>query len=152
MRSTTGMAFGIAALFLTMEPSLACRGPTFETSTVLDRLPDTALSEDVVARIEIIEALKPPWQTPDVVWNDTPWARVRVVEAIKGVQQDQTFTVDTRGSSCDQRIPLGDPQFDTYRLNWRPYIAGRFVRIGSEVVFRGAWKREPRTGEYLRAW
>jgi hypothetical protein len=59
-RLTIVTALGLAALFLAVEPSMACRGAQWETSTLLETLPVTAQLEQVVARVEIIEVLKPP--------------------------------------------------------------------------------------------
>jgi hypothetical protein len=139
MQMNIRMALGIAALLLMITPSIACRDAQWESATVLNALPKGAELEQVVARVEVIELLKPSWVTSDD-WKSTPRIRVRVVEAIKGVQQGQEFIVETGGTSCDQAFRRNEPKFETYRINWRPYIAGQFIRVDTgEAVFRGAW-------------
>jgi hypothetical protein len=74
-----------------------------------------------------------------------------VVEAIKGVQQDELFIVETGGTDCDDAFPRNEPKFETHRINWRPYIAGQFVRVDTgERVFRGAWGTDWTTGKVMR--
>lgn len=122
-----------------------------ETSTVLNTLPASAQLQEVVARIDVIEVLRPPWVKNDD-WRYTHLIRVRVVEAIKEVQQNQTFLVETRGTSCDQAFPKNDPRFAAHMIVWRPYIAGQFEHSHSRLaVFRGAWKIDGKTGERLPA-
>jgi hypothetical protein len=151
MQMTTSMALAAAALLLAVEPSMACRDPRSGTSTVLDALPAAALLEEVIARVEVIELLRPPWIIVDD-WKYTPMIRVRVVEAIKGVHEGQIFTLQTGGTSCDDAFPRNEPKFEAYAINWHPYVAGRLERAGSgEPIFRGAWKRDVKTGELHRA-
>ncbi len=147
IRPAVGM---VMLLIAATDPTFACRGPQWETSTLLEALPATARSEPVVARVEPLELLDPPYSVPDD-WKLTPRIRVRVVEAIKGVREGQTFVVDSRGTSCDQTFPRNNPKFHAYMTDWRPYIAGHFEPSNSGEVFRGAWKRDMKTGELLRA-
>jgi hypothetical protein len=147
MQMNTRMALGIAALLLTVTPSIACRDSKWGSVTVWNTLPAGAELEQVVARVEVIELLKPSWVTTDD-WKSTHRIRVRVVDAIKGVQQGQTFIVETRGTSCDDTFPHNEPKFETYRINWRPYVAGQFIRGDTgEAVFQGAWITNPATGK-----
>ena len=148
MSMTTRNSLGVVALLVAATvPAMACRGPQWETSTLLNALPPTAQNEPVIARVEPLELVDP--QHPD--WTFTPLIRVRVVEAIKGVQQGQTFVVDSLGLSCDQDFPRYDPKFQARMTDWRPYIAGHFEFRNSREVFRGAWKKDMSTGEQLRA-
>src|SRR5262245_34871534 len=110
MPRITTWSFAIAALVLAVEPSSACRGAQYETSTVLGDLPAAAQTEPVVARIKILEVLRPTWVTTDD-WSYSPRIRVLVVEAIKGVEARQVFVVDTIGTSCDQSFPRSHPNF-----------------------------------------
>jgi hypothetical protein len=151
MSMTIRIALGVVALLIrAVNPTMACRGPQWETSTLLNTLPLTAQNEPVVAQVEPIELLNPSWSIPED-WRSTPRIRVRVVEAIKCVHEGQTFVVDSLGTSCDQSFPRNNPRFQVYMANWRPYIAGHFEPSNSGEVFRGAWKRDLRTGELLRA-
>lgn len=152
MRKKTGIIAGsIALLMAASDPALTCRGPQWETSTLLTELPEDARNEPVVARVEPIELLRPPWKNDDD-WGSTPWVRVRVIEAINGVNEGQTFVVDTRGSSCDQYFPRSEALFQAHLAGKRYYIAGQFEQSGyGDVVFDGAWKRDMRTGEFVRA-
>ncbi|MFH0298192.1 hypothetical protein AAFX91_13305 [Bradyrhizobium sp. 31Argb] len=143
-------AFSFVALLAVVQPAMACRHVQWHTNTLLDSLPAGARGEPVIARVEPIQLLRPPWVNGDD-WTSTPLIRVRVIEAIKGVQEGQTFVVDSRGTSCDQAFPRNDPRFQAYMINWRPYIVGRFESSNSGEVFRGAWRRDLATGELLFA-
>jgi hypothetical protein len=112
-----------------------------QTMTLLDTLPEELTSAQIVARVEIVEVLKPSWP------GSSNMARVRVVEPIKGVAAGQTFKVDTGGTDCDQF--LSTPALDPRLQNWRPYIAGTFVSSAGEAIFRGAWREKP-SGGYIR--
>jgi hypothetical protein len=137
----------VIAMLLAAEVSLACRGGTFETATLLNVLPADVASEQIVARVEIVEPLTPLVAS----WKVTNLIRVRVVEAIKGVRQGQTFKVDTGGTDCDQVFPRDFRTLLKTLHNRRPYIAGRFVADRSgKAVFRGAWYMAPTSGDYIR--
>jgi len=146
----------IVALLVMALPSRACLLAASETSTVLASLPEEAKSEPVVARVEIIELLDPKQFVDPDHWKYTSRVRVRVVEAIKGVQQDETFVVETRGTDCDDAFPRDEPKFETYRSHWRPYIAGQFYGTNmhgeSETVFKGAWRGDLTTGKLIHVW
>jgi hypothetical protein len=148
MSMTIRIALGLTTLLIaTTGSAMACRGLQWNTSTLMSELPPTAQNEPVVARVEPIELLNPPWSTPEN-WKFTPRIRVRVVEAIKGVNEGQIFVVDTRGTSCDQYFERGE---QTYLAGKRYYIAGQFEQSGyGDVVFDGAWKLEMRTGALVR--
>jgi hypothetical protein len=137
-------------------PSRACRVAGSGTSTVLESLPEEAKSEPVVARVEIIELLDPKQFIDPDHWKYTSRVKVRVVEAIKGVRQDETFVVETRGTDCDDAFPRDKPKFETYRSFWHPYIAGQFygtnMHAESETVFKGAWHRDLAAGKLIRVW
>jgi hypothetical protein len=136
----------IAALIATTGSSIACRVAGSGTATFFDALPKDAKYEPVVARIEIIELLRPIGTTIPDDWKYTARTRVRVVEAIKGVERDQTFIVEGRGTDCDDAFYRNEPKFETY------YIAGQFYRTGGETAFRGAWHRDFTTGKDTRVW
>jgi hypothetical protein len=114
--------FGVLALLVTAAPATACCGPQWNTVTLLDSLPPMAESHQVIARVEVIELLKPQlpqWGTDS--WVYTNLIKVRVVEPIKGVHLGQIFTVDTRGSDCDQ-ILYNSSEAKAQMVDWRPYV------------------------------
>src|ERR1051326_296845 len=143
---------GIAALLIAAEPSAACRVAGSGTTTLLDTLPENAKFEPVVARVEIIELLRPIGSTIPDDWKYTARIRVRVAEAIKGVERDQTFIIEGRGTDCDDAFPRGEPKFEAYISYWRPYIAGQFYQVDSETVFRGGCHRDFASGRVTRVW
>ena len=91
--------FLLIAMLTVVQPASACRSPLHQTATLLKELPATAQDEPVVAVVEAIELLPPPWKKDDH-WEDSPRVRVRVVEAIKGVTEGQHFVVDGFQWSC----------------------------------------------------
>jgi len=129
-----------AALLALAYPAKACR--TAPSLTLLDTLPAAARAEPVVAAVEAIELLPPPWVKGDG-WGSTPLIRVRVVEAINGVQQGQVLVVDAIGTSCDQDFRRSETYFQTHLAKRRHYIAGELEANGyGDIVFHGAWKRD----------
>jgi hypothetical protein len=117
------------------------------TVTLLDKLPAAAQAEPVVAVVEAINLLPPPWAKDDN-WGSTSRVRVRVVEAVKGVQEGQSLVVDTRGTNCDQRFLRNELQFQTDIAKRRFFIAGQFEVSGS--VFGGQWRRDAATNDLVR--
>jgi hypothetical protein len=116
-------------------PASACRGP--QSQTLLETLPASALEEQIVAKVEVIEALKPRWVTK---WTYTPRVRVRVIEALKGVQVGQLVTLDSLGTTCDQ-------MFSRQAIGMQGYIAGRIEQDqDGETVFAGQWQTDRLTG------
>jgi hypothetical protein len=136
-----------AATIVLAGPATACR--TQGTVTLLDKLPTATQAEPVVAAVEAIELLPPPW-VKDGRWSSTPLIRVRVVEAVKGVQEGQVLVVDAIGTTCDQDFPRSESFFQSYLAKQRHYIAGRFEPSGyGDIVFRGAWKLDLGNGELI---
>lgn len=121
-------------------PANACRD---YTHTLLNRLPAAALTEPVVAVIEVIELLPPPWPKNDR-WDYTSLFRVRVAKAIQGVSEGQVFVVDTGGWMCGDRSSSKYPQFPGKR---HFYIAGQFKNNSEgDVRFVGDWIRDDVNG------
>jgi hypothetical protein len=144
----------LVLLFLTMlafvQPARACRTSLNFTVTLLDLLPAAAQAEPVVAVVEAINLLPPPWAKDDN-WGSTPRVRVRVVKAIKGVQEGQSLVVDTRGTSCDQSFLRNELQFQTDIAKRRFFIAGQFEDSGyGDTVFGGQWRRDAATNDLIR--
>jgi hypothetical protein len=141
--------FLLMAMLAVVQPARACRNPFNGTATLLDKLPTTAQAEPVVAAVEVIELLPPPWKKDDN-WGSTPRVRVRVVEAIKGVQEEQRFVVDTRGTNCDQYFTRNELYFQTHVANRRFFIAGQFEVSGyGDTVFGGQWRRDDATNDLI---
>jgi hypothetical protein len=141
--------FLLMATLAVVQPARACRSPLSHTVTLLDKLPTTAQAEPVVAVVEAIELLPPPWKKDDN-WGDTPRVRVRVVEAIKGAQEGERFVVDTRGTTCDQSFTRNDLYFQTHVTNRRFFIAGQFEVSGhGDIVFGGLWRRDDATNDLI---
>jgi hypothetical protein len=131
--------FLLIAMLTVVQPASACRSPLHQTATLLKELPATAQDEPVVAVVEAIELLPPPWKKDDH-WEDSPRVRVRVVEAIKGVTEGQHFVVDTQGTTCDQVFPRSGSYFHSHVMNRRFFIAGQFKASGyGDTVFSGRW-------------
>ena len=99
-RALKEQIFLFVAMLSLVQPAVACRNPLGQTDTLLNELPANAQNEPIVAVVEAIELLPPPWKKDDN-WEDTSRVRVRVVEAIKGVTEGQRFVVDTGGTSCE---------------------------------------------------
>jgi hypothetical protein len=137
MIKRTAIASALALALL--HPAWACRGPQWESATLLEVLPAAADEQEVLAQVEVIDFKElsrgaPPPAAIKVL--------VRAVKAIKGVSVGDEFTVDTIGTSCDQVIPL-----TVDRSNWRPFVAGRFVKLATGVVvFQGQWRINLTTG------
>jgi hypothetical protein len=127
----------IAALVSVAEHAAACRGPMWEHSTILRDLPPKAHEQPVVARIQILEVLKPQGDFVKENWRHSDRVRVRVTEGIKGVHDGQIFLVDTGGTSCGQLIRREAVE----ALNSGPlFIAGGFEKSHTgEPIFRGSW-------------
>jgi hypothetical protein len=135
-------ALSAVALALAANSAAACRGPQWESSTVLPRLPASADKHDVVARVKVLELIKAPWIQDDKPWQYTNRVKARIVEAIKGVEKDQEIVVDSRGTSCDQ-------VFGRYSLGTVGYIAGRMETSNGETVFAGRWGIDLTTGDLI---
>lgn len=124
----------VAVVALGSTEAVACRGPSLETTTLLERLPRDALREDVVAKVEVTEWLQHP------LYNDpnlTNLVKARVIETIKGIDLGQIITIDTGGTSCDQVLT---PKV----LGQEAYIAGRFwIDQRGETVFIGGHPKYP---------
>src|SRR5262245_9859400 len=130
-RSVVAVALAVVATACTANAAVACRVRESEIGTLLDSLPARPWQHDIVAKVEVIELLKPrfpQWAQQGV----TSLVKVRVVTPIKGVRTGQIFTVDTLGTSCGQEVYQD-------QIGWRAYIAGRFqAGETGESVFSGA--------------
>ena len=113
----------ISFLIFNVPQSFACLGPFLHTQTFLKILPDDAILQKNVAKIEIEKV---------VIKKHAVFARVRVVDAIKGMTSNQIIKVKAPRHSCAQDVHI--KKGEVY------YIAGQRNLMG---VFRGEWQGDP---------
>lgn len=106
----------------------ACRPPSQNTMTLLERLPADA-GYEVLAQVELLDLVDAT--TPRGQPSSEPVAskvRVRVLLPIKGVGRGDVFVVDTGGATCDQIVRFDD-------LKEKAFIAGRFFTDKNDRTF-----------------
>lgn len=132
---------GLLLTLSTPASAQACRGWQWETLTLLDRLPQDAEREEVVAEVEIVKMLSP---IENVDWYFTHLVRARVLHPVKGVAREEELIVNMRDTACDQNM--------TGKAAGRRYfIAGALRKMeNGEIHFTGRWRRDLASGGLVK--
>ncbi|WP_144441155.1 hypothetical protein [Bradyrhizobium sp. CCGE-LA001] len=123
-----GLAATVIAVLVTTFPAVACRGRQFEHRILLDAIPPAVESSEVIAKVEIVEVNihRIPGMYPFRV------ARGRVLQSIRGPSDGQLVEIYAEGDSCGGWL-------DQRAVGRMGFIAGRFRKIGSQLLFEGSW-------------
>ena len=118
----------VLALLVLTAPVLACHGPQYERTILLDAIPPAAEGSDVIARVEILEVhmRELPGLRPFHV------ARARVLRSVRGTGDGQVVEIYAEGTSCGGGL-------DQRAVGRKGFIAGRFQQIADETFFDGSW-------------
>ena len=124
-------AGAVLALLVLTAPVLACRGPQYHQTILLDAIPPAAERSEVIARVEILEVhiRELPGLRP------FPAARARVLESVRGTTDEQIVEIYALESSCGGGL-------DQRAVGRKGFVAGRFQKIGDQVFFDGRWTYE----------
>jgi hypothetical protein len=121
-------AGAVSALLVLTAPLLACRGPQYERTILLDAVPPAAEGSEVIARVEILE----------VQIRDLPGllpfhvARARILQSVRGVADGQIVEIYAEPTSCGGGL-------DQRAVGLKGFIAGRLRPIANEIFFDGSW-------------
>ena len=121
----------VLALLVLTAPVLACRGPQYHQTILLDAIPPVAEGSEVKARVEILEVRirELPGLRPFHV------ARARVLQSVRGTADGQIVEIYAEPTSCGGGL-------DQRAVGRKGFIAGRFRTIADQVFFRGSWTRD----------
>ena len=124
-RATAG---AVLALLAVGSPVLACRGPQFERTILLEAVPPAAEESEVIARVEVLEVhiRELPGLLPFHV------ARARILQSVRGTADGQIVEIYAERTSCGGGLDQRD-------VGRKGFIAGRFQQIASETFFNGSW-------------
>ena len=115
-------AGAVIALVTLTAPVLACRGPQYHQTILLDAIPPAAEGSEVIARVEILEVhiRELPGLRP------FPVARARVLQSV-------------RGTADEQIVEIYAQPINQSAVGRKGFIAGRFHPIAKETFFSGNW-------------
>lgn len=118
----------VLALLIPAAPVLACRGPEFHRTTLLDAIPPVAEGSEVIAKVEILEVhiRELPGMRPFRA------ARARVLQSVRGTTNGQIVEIYAVPTSCGGGLDQRD-------VGREGFIAGRFQSIAGETFFSGRW-------------
>ncbi|MEY9358047.1 hypothetical protein ABH994_000768 [Bradyrhizobium yuanmingense] len=118
----------LLALLATTVSAVACRGPQFERSILLDAIPPAAEGSDVIAKVEILEVSihEAPGLYPYRV------ARGRALQSIRGTADGQIVEIYAEPDSCGGGL-------DQRAVGRAGFVAGRFKQLVNEILFEGSW-------------
>jgi hypothetical protein len=121
-------AGAVSALLASTAPVLACRGPQYHKTILLDAIPPAAEGSEVIARVEILEVRNR--ELPGLL--PFPAARARVLQSVRGIADGQTLEIYAMPTSCGGGL-------DQRAVGLKGFIAGRFHKIVDETYFMGSW-------------
>jgi hypothetical protein len=118
----------VLALLVLTAPVLACRGPEYHQTILLDAIPPAAEGSEVIAKVEILEVRirELPGLRPFHV------ARARVLQSVRGTADGQIVEIYAVPTSCGGGLDQRD-------VGREGFIAGRFQTIAGETFFSGRW-------------
>jgi hypothetical protein len=118
----------VLALLVLTAPVLACRGPQYYQTILLDAIPPAAEGSEVIAKVEILEV-----HTRELR-GLRPFhvARARVLQSIRGTADGQIVEIYAEPTSCGGGL-------DQRAVGNKGFIAGHFHQIADETFFNGRW-------------
>jgi hypothetical protein len=121
-------AGAVLALLVLTAPVMACRGPQFHRTILLDAIPPAAQGSEVIAMVEIVEVRirELPGLRPFHV------ARAHVLQSVRGTADGQIVQIRAVPTTCGGGL-------DQSAVGRKGFIAGRFHPIADEIFFIGSW-------------
>jgi hypothetical protein len=121
-------AGAVLALLVLTAPVLACRGPQYHRTILLDAIPPAAEGSEVIAKVEVLEVniRELPGLRPFHA------ARARVLQSVRGTADGQIVEIYAEPTSCGGGL-------DQREVGLKGFIAGRFHKIADETFFMGSW-------------